>query len=129
MTPNDRTTRGLIYVSRLLTDRAMEHLRSLGAPLRIGDEEPPSRANLEAGISGARAAVVTLAERIDAALLADAGPVFQVVANVAVGYDNIDVAAATAAGVTVTDMPGVLDQATADHVRPRAGRHSANHRG
>lgn len=104
-----------IYVSRLLTDRAMAHLESLGVPVRVGGEEPPSRADLEAGIAGARAAVVTLTERIDAELLAAAGEQLKVVANVAVGYDNIDVPAATAAGVTVTNTPGVLDRATADH--------------
>ncbi|KWX22067.1 glyoxylate reductase [Mycolicibacterium wolinskyi] len=104
-----------IYVSRLLTDRAMAHLDSLGVPVRVGGEEPPSRADLEAGIAGATAAVVTLTERIDAALLATAGDQLKVVANVAVGYDNIDVPAATAAGITVTNTPGVLDRATADH--------------
>ena len=105
----------MIYVSRLLTDRAMAHLRSLGVAVRVGDENPPSRADLQAGITGASAAVVTLTERIDAELLAIAGPELKVVANVAVGYDNIDVAAAAAAGVTVTNTPGVLDRATADH--------------
>jgi len=105
----------LIYVSRLLTDRAMAHLRSLRVAVRVGDENPPSRADLQAGITGASAAVVTLTERIDAELLAAAGPELKVVANVAVGYDNIDVAAAAAAGVIVTNTPGVLDRATADH--------------
>jgi lactate dehydrogenase-like 2-hydroxyacid dehydrogenase len=106
---------GPIYVSRLLTDRAMAHLRSLDAPLRVGGESPPSRAELETGIAGAAAAVVTLTERVDAQLLAAAGPQLKVVANVAVGYDNIDVDAADAAGVIVTNTPGVLDRATADH--------------
>lgn len=106
---------GLIYVSRLLTDRAMTHLRSLAAPLRVGGEDPPSHADLQAGIAGASAAVVTLTERVDADLLAAAGPQLRVVANVAVGYDNIDVSAASAAGVTITNTPGVLDRATADH--------------
>jgi lactate dehydrogenase-like 2-hydroxyacid dehydrogenase len=106
---------GLIYVSRLLTDRAMAHLRSLGAPLRVGGEDPPGRADLEAGIAGATGAVVTLTERVDAALIGTAGRQLKVIANVAVGYDNIDVAAAVAAGVTVTNTPGVLDRATADH--------------
>jgi lactate dehydrogenase-like 2-hydroxyacid dehydrogenase len=106
---------GLIYVSRLLTDRAMAHLRSLGAPLRVGGEDPPGRADLEAGIAGATGAVVTLTERVDAALIGTAGRQLKVIATVAVGYDNIDVAAAVAAGVTVTNTPGVLDRATADH--------------
>lgn len=104
-----------IYVSRLLTDHAMAHLDALGVPVRVGSEGPPSRADLEAGIAGATAAVVTLTERVDADLLAAAGDQLKVVANVAVGYDNIDVPAATAAGVTVTNTPGVLDRATADH--------------
>lgn len=111
----DQAPTGLIYVSRLLTDRAMQHLSSLGAPFRVGVEEPPTRADLEAGIAGASAAVITLTERVDADLLAAAGPQLKVVANVAVGFDNIDVDAASAAGVTVTNTPGVLDRATADH--------------
>ncbi len=111
----DPTPTGLIYVSRLLTDRAMEHLQSLGAPNRVGAEEPPSRAEFEAGIAGASAAVITLTERVDAELLAAAGPQLKVIANVAVGFDNIDLDAAAAAGVTVTNTPGVLDRATADH--------------
>jgi lactate dehydrogenase-like 2-hydroxyacid dehydrogenase len=104
----------MIYVSRLLTDRAMAHLHSLGIDVRVGDEDPPSRAELEAGIAGADAAVITLTERADAALLAAAGEQLKVIANVAVGYDNIDIAAARAAGVVVTNTPGVLDRATAD---------------
>lgn len=110
-----RPVTGTIYVSRLLTDRAMDHLQSLGAPLRIGAESPPSRADLLAGIAGASAAIITLTERIDNDVLAAAGPQLKVVANVAVGFDNIDVAAAGAAGVTVTNTPGVLDRASADH--------------
>jgi lactate dehydrogenase-like 2-hydroxyacid dehydrogenase len=93
----------------------MDHLRALGFPTRVGAEAPPSRAELEAGIAGASAAVITLTERVDAELLAAAGPQLKVIANVAVGYDNIDLDAASTAGVTVTNTPGVLDRATADH--------------
>jgi lactate dehydrogenase-like 2-hydroxyacid dehydrogenase len=110
-----RPVTGLIYVSRLLTDRAMCHLHSLGAQLRIGSEAPPDRAELEAGIAGAGAAVITLTERVDADLLATAGPQLKVIANVAVGFDNIDLSATESAGVTVTNTPGVLDRASADH--------------
>ncbi|TFV56485.1 D-glycerate dehydrogenase [Mycobacterium sp. PS03-16] len=104
-----------IYLSRRLTDGAMARLDDLGLPVRAGGEGPPTRDELEAGIAGARAAIVTLTERVDAALLAAAGDSLQVVANVAVGYDNIDLEAAAAAGVVVTNTPGVLDEATADH--------------
>jgi glyoxylate reductase len=61
----------------------------------------------------ADAMVSLLTDRVDAAMLA-AAPKLKVVANVAVGYDNIDVAAAGAAGVLVTNTPGVLTDATAD---------------
>ena len=110
---------GPIYLSRLLTDRAMAHLeaaaRSSGRALRVGREEPPTRVELAAGLAGADAAVLTLTERVDADLLAAAGPQLRIVANVAVGYDNIDLTAARAAGVVVTNTPGVLDRASADH--------------
>lgn len=110
---------GPIYLSRLLTDRAMAHLeaaaRSSGRALRVGREEPPTRAELAAGLAGVDAAVLTLTERVDADLLAAAGPQLRIVANVAVGYDNIDLTAARAAGVVVTNTPGVLDRASADH--------------
>ena len=110
-----RPVTGMIYLSRLLTDRAMSHLHSLDVPLRVGSEAPPTRSELEAGIAGASAAVITLTERVDAALLAAAGPQLKVIANVAVGYDNVDLSATEAAGVTVTNTPGVLDRASADH--------------
>lgn len=105
----------MIYLSRLLTDRAMAHLHSLGHEVRVGAERPPTRAELEAGLTGADAAVLTLTEQVDAEVLAAAGPQLRVVANVAVGFDNIDLAAARAAGVVVTNTPGVLDRASADH--------------
>ena len=93
----------------------MRHLYSLGHPYRVGIEAPPTRAELEAGLKGAAAAVITLTERLDADLIAAAGPQLKIIANVAVGHDNIDLTAAAAAGITVTNTPGVLDRASADH--------------
>jgi glyoxylate reductase len=58
--------------------------------------------------------VCILTERIDAAVLAAGTGRLRVVANVAVGFDNIDVEAATAAGVVVCNTPGILDETTAD---------------
>jgi lactate dehydrogenase-like 2-hydroxyacid dehydrogenase len=103
-----------VYVARRLTDDAMAELAALGRPLVAGGEDPPSTEELRRGAAGAEAIVCTLTERIDAALLDAAGPQLRVVANVAVGYDNVDVAAAKARGVVVTNTPGVLDEATAD---------------
>ena len=69
---------------------------------------------LHAAIAGADAVVSMLHDRVDDAYLEAAGPQLRVVANVAVGYDNIDVAAATRHRVLVTNTPGVLTDATAD---------------
>jgi glyoxylate reductase len=62
---------------------------------------------------GQHGVIAMLTDRIDADLL-DAAPDLKVVANYAVGYNNIDVEAARARGVTVTNTPGVLTDATAD---------------
>jgi lactate dehydrogenase-like 2-hydroxyacid dehydrogenase len=103
-----------VHVARLLTDDAMAEVAALGRPVVPGREEPPTRAELLRDVAGAAALVCTLTERVDAAVLDAAGPGLRVVANVAVGYDNVDVAAARARGVVVTNTPGVLDDATAD---------------
>ncbi len=65
-------------------------------------------------VAGADAIVALLHDRVDDALLEAAGPQLQILANVAVGYDNIDVAAASRRGVLITNTPGVLTDATAD---------------
>src|SRR4051795_6221108 len=105
---------GHVYVTRLLTDDAMAALAALDVRLVVGEERPPSREELLRGAAGAAAVVCTLTDRVDGAVLDAAGPQLRVVANVAVGFDNIDVAAARERGVVVTNTPGVLDDATAD---------------
>jgi lactate dehydrogenase-like 2-hydroxyacid dehydrogenase len=103
-----------VYVTRLLTDDAMAELATLGVPVVAGEERPPTRDELLRDVAGAVAVVATLTDRVDADVLDAAGPALRVVANVAVGYDNVDVDAARARGVVVTNTPGVLDDATAD---------------
>jgi glyoxylate reductase len=63
---------------------------------------------------GVDAIVCLLTDRIDATVLTAGAPRLKVVANVAVGYDNVDVAAAAVHGVAVCNTPGVLDETTAD---------------
>ncbi|MCU1388643.1 MAG: glyoxylate reductase [Ilumatobacteraceae bacterium] len=74
----------------------------------IGRDELLSR------VAGADAILSLLTEKVDAPLLDAAGPQLRVVANVAVGYNNIDVIACRERGVLVTNTPGVLTEATAD---------------
>ena len=107
---------GHVYLSRQLTPAAMDAARALPLPLVVHDDpdRPPSRDRLLADVRGAAALITLLTERVDRELLDAAGPGLRIVANCAVGYDNVDVAAAAERGVVVTNTPGVLDQATAD---------------
>lgn len=78
-----------------------------------GHDVPPSAGVLAARVAGADGLICLLTDRIDAALLGTA-PRLRVISNVAVGYDNIDVDAATARGIPVGNTPGVLTETTAD---------------
>jgi glyoxylate reductase len=78
------------------------------------EERPLTTDELHAAVAGVDAALTLLHDRVDDAFLDAAGERLKVVANVAVGYDNIDVAAAKERGVVVTNTPGVLTDATAD---------------
>ncbi len=72
-----------------------------------------SRAELLSSVRDKEALVCLLTEKINDELIA-AGPQLRIVANVAVGFDNIDVAACTRRGVVASNTPGVLDETTAD---------------
>ncbi len=89
---------------------------SLPAELRVHAESdgPPSRPSLIEGSRGASGLITMLTEKVDDGVLEAAGPQLRVIANVAVGFDNIDVESAARRGINVTNTPGVLDQATAD---------------
>ena len=78
-----------------------------------GEERPP-RPEVLKRVAGKDALVCLLTERVDQELLDAAGPTLRIVANVAVGYDNIDMSACTERSIAVTNTPGVLDETTAD---------------
>jgi glyoxylate reductase len=78
------------------------------------DDSPFTHDELIAAASTVDAIVCLLTDRIDDDVLASGAPRLQVVANVAVGYDNIDVGSAVARGIAVCNTPGVLDETTAD---------------
>ncbi|MGD9735589.1 MAG: 2-hydroxyacid dehydrogenase [Solirubrobacterales bacterium] len=93
---------------------ALALLREAGEVAVAETGAPLPRQELLAHVAGASAIVCFLYDRADAELFDAAGPGLRVLANVAVGYDNVDLAAAAERGVTVTNTPGVLDDATAD---------------
>lgn len=103
-----------IVVTRRIPDPALELLEEAGEVWVSPHDRPLTTAELHSALAGADAAVTLLHDRVDSAFLDAAGPGLQVVANVAVGYDNVDVAACAARGVVCTNTPGVLTDATAD---------------
>jgi len=103
-----------VYVCRLIPEAALEIVRSV-AELRLWDREdvPPPREVLLREAADCDGLLTLLTDRVDTELL-DRAPRLRVVANMAVGFDNIDVAAATARRVVVTNTPEVLTETTAD---------------
>jgi glyoxylate reductase len=102
-----------VFVSRKLPGDALDRFGDVAGVDLWPDEMPPSYEELVARVAVADGVVCLLTDRIDAALIA-ASPRLRVISNVAVGYDNIDVAAATARGIPVGNTPGVLTETTAD---------------
>jgi glyoxylate reductase len=105
----------VIVVTRQLPDAGMRALaEATDVETRVWPHDlPPSRDDLLELLQGATAAITLVTDPIDGPLL-DAVPGLKTVANCAVGYDNIDVPAATERGVLVCNTPGVLTETSAD---------------
>lgn len=103
------------FITRRVPPPCVEQLRAAGVIVdEFESDDPPSRGELLSRVRGVVAIVAMLSERIDAELLDAAGGALRVVANFAVGIDNVDLAACRARNVRVTNTPGVLTEATAD---------------
>lgn len=102
-----------IYVTRRLPQPALDLLAQHAQVGVWPGELPPPRAVLRKEVADIDGLLALLTDRVDAALL-DAAPRLRVVSNYAVGYDNIDVPAASARGVLVTNTPDVLTETVAD---------------
>jgi len=102
-----------IFVSRTLPSSVIATLETVGHVEVYSGDTAITPGQLRAAVAGKHALVTMLTEQVDGALL-DAGRDLKVVANVAVGYNNIDVAAARARGVIVTNTPDVLTESVAD---------------
>lgn len=106
-------SRSLLYLTRLLPAPVMTRLREQYTLVSEPTDQPPTESTLRRGFAQADAVICTLADSITDDLLATA-PRLKIVANYAVGYNNIDVAAAIRRGIVVTNTPDVLTDATAD---------------
>ncbi len=108
---NDRKPR--VLVTREVFDETLDYLRAHCEVIDNQKDVPYAQEALAAALADCEGLMCALTDKVDAALLARA-PRLRAVANIAVGYNNIDVPACTARGVMATNTPGVLDDSTAD---------------
>jgi glyoxylate reductase len=99
-----------VVVTAPLPDGSLDPLHDAGHEIEV----LPSPAALATAVAGADALITLLTDTVDRAVLDAGAGRLAVVANVAAGYDNIDVAAAAELGVTVCTTPGILDESTAE---------------
>ena len=103
-----------LFLTRRIPDPGLVLIGEAFAVTGGEEDRPLEREALLRGVAGVDALLCLLTETIDGTVMDAAGPQLRVISNMAVGVDNIDVAAATARGILVTNTPGVLTDATAD---------------
>ena len=104
-----------VLVTQHIGERAVKRLRDAGLNVTYRDDtDPMPAAELQTAVHQTNGLICLLTDRIDTAVL-DAAPNLKMIANVAVGYDNIDLLAATERGILVSNTPDVLTETTADH--------------
>lgn len=103
-----------VIVTRRLPDSVETRMRELFDTRLNLEDRPFSRQDLIDAVGGCDALVATITDKIDAEVIAHAGERLKLIANFGAGVDHIDVAAAHAKGILVTNTPGVLTEDTAD---------------
>lgn len=103
-----------VFVTRRIQDAGLEILGRVAEVDVWEGELPPPYAVLTERARGVAGLLTLLSDRIDGALMDAVGPQLKVIAQYAVGFDNIDIAAATARHIPVGNTPGVLTETTAD---------------
>jgi glyoxylate reductase len=103
-----------VFVTRQIPEQGAQLIREFCQAEFWPEALPPDYETLLQKVSGLDGLVCLLTDPIDAVLMDAAGPGLKVISNHAVGYDNIDVAAATQRGIPVGNTPGILTETTAD---------------
>lgn len=106
--------RPVVIVTRKLPEPIEARMMELFDTKLNETDRPMTRAELIQAVKSCDVLVPTVTDRIDAAILAQAGERLKLIANYGTGVDNIDVDAAYKRGITVTNTPGVLTEDTAD---------------
>jgi glyoxylate reductase len=107
-------TRPSVYVTRIIPEEGLKKIQEATEAEIWPEETPPPYELLLDKVREIDGLLCLLTDRIDGALMDAAGPSLRVISQMAVGFDNIDVAAATARGIPVGNTPGVLTETTAD---------------
>jgi lactate dehydrogenase-like 2-hydroxyacid dehydrogenase len=103
-----------LFVTRRLPQPVEDRLRA-GFEVTFGSDDAPfDQAGLPAQVKDFDAVLLTLTEPLPAQVLAELPPQVKIIATFSVGFDHIDVAAATARGITVVNTPGAVIESTAD---------------
>ena len=108
-------TMSKIFITRQIPEKGINMLKEKGWDVSIGPEGKISPEELLKGVKGVDAILSVLTEKINGQVMEAAGKQLKVVANYAVGYNNIDVAEAKKREIMVTNTPGVLTDAVAEH--------------
>jgi lactate dehydrogenase-like 2-hydroxyacid dehydrogenase len=103
-----------VYVTRIIPEAGLRLILEACQAKVWEEETPPPREVLLEEVRGVDGLLALLTDVVDAGLMDAAGPQLKVVSNYAVGYDNVDMEAATARGIAVGHTPGVLTGTTAD---------------
>jgi len=104
-----------VFITREIPEIGINLLKEKGYEVEIGPEEKISREELIEKVKGVDAILSVLTEKIDGEVMESAGEQLKIVANYAVGYNNIDVEEAKKKNIMVTNTPGVLTEAVAEH--------------
>lgn len=107
-----------VFITRPIPNQGVDLLRGKGYEVVVNQEAVDRSATKEEilnGIKGADALLSILTEKIDAEIMEAAGPQLKVIANYAVGFDNIDLETAKQKNIVVTNTPGVLTNTVAEH--------------
>ncbi len=104
-----------VFITRQIPEIGINLLKDKGFEVEIGPEGKISREELLEKVKGVDAILSVLTEKIDKEIMDAAGDQLKIVANYAVGYNNIDVSEAKKRGIMVTNTPGVLTDTVADH--------------
>jgi glyoxylate reductase len=103
-----------VFITRLISDAGLSLLQPHCEIDLWPETMPPDRETLTRRSRGIAGLLCLLTDRVDGELMDAAGPSLKVISNHAVGYDNIDVPAATQRGIPVGNTPGILTETTAD---------------